>query len=81
MGGAKKTTPLQDGVEEEELYDKKGIQNFSSVIRSWTDIFKDETSAVNHSKYFIDWQNDQKSTFVEPARDRPRLAIVPQAVV
>lgn len=78
LGGAKKTTPLREGVSEEELYNKKGFQNFSSVIRSWKDIFKDETSAINHSKFFIEWQKKQKSTFIEPSRDRPRLAIVPR---
>ncbi|MBS0604231.1 MAG: hypothetical protein JSS60_04240 [Verrucomicrobia bacterium] len=77
MGAAKKTAPLQEGTEDEELYNKKGLQNFSSVIRSWTDIFKDETSAVNHSKFFIDWQNQQKSTFVVPASSPPKMAIVP----
>lgn len=76
MGAAKKTTPLREG-EEEELYDKKGIQQFSSVIRSWKDLFKDETSAINHSKYFIDWQNKQKSTFFVPPSDQPKLAILP----
>jgi hypothetical protein len=80
LGGAKKTTPLQDGVEEEELYDKKGFQNFSSVIRSWTDIFKDETSAVYHTKYFLDWQREQRSTFIDPYQGQPKLSVVPPAV-
>jgi hypothetical protein len=80
MGAWKKTTPLANGTSEEELYDKKGIQYFSSVIRSWIDIFKDETAVVNHSKYFLDWQAQQKTTFVEPSKDLPRLAIVPPPV-
>jgi hypothetical protein len=75
LGGAKKTTPLIG--DEEELSDRKGIQHFSSVIRSWTDMFKDETSAVNHSKFFVDWQKQQKSTFIEPKGKLPKLAIVP----
>jgi hypothetical protein len=79
LGAAKKTISLPEGVAEEELYNKKGIQNFSSVIRSWKDIFRDETSAINHSKFFIEWQKKQRSTFVEPSRDRPRLAIVPKS--
>lgn len=77
LGAAKKTTPLREGIEEDELYNKKGILNFSSVIRSWGDLFKDETGAVNHSKYFVEWQNRQKSTFEEPPAARPRLAMVP----
>ncbi len=77
IGAAKKTFPLQAGTEEEELTDKPGIQNFSSVIRSWTDIFKDQTSAVAHPKFLIDWQREQNSTFVEPSSDLPKLAIVP----
>lgn len=78
LGGAKKMTPLKDGVPEDEFYDKKGFHNFSSVIRSWTDFFKDETSAVNHSKYFIDWQKQQASTFHEPKGTLPRMAILPR---
>lgn len=79
MGAAKKNTPLQEGVEDEEFYDKKKMQNFSSLIRSWTDIFREETNVVYHSKYFIDWQNKQKSTFKVPYTGKPKLAIVPPA--
>src|SRR5262249_7496393 len=35
------------------------------VISHWTDLFKDETSKINHMKFFIDWQKQQESTFVE----------------
>jgi hypothetical protein len=80
MGAAKKTTPLQDGVEDEEFYDKKKLQTFSTLIRSWTDIFKEETNAVYHSKYFIDWQNKQRSTFKETYSGRPKFAIVPPTI-
>ena len=79
LGAAKKMTPLQEGVADEEFYDKRGIQTFSSVIRHWTDIFKDETSAVYHARYFLDWQRQQKSTFIDPNRGRPILSIVPPA--
>ncbi len=79
MGAAKKTTPLQPGVEDEEFYDKKKLQTFSSLIRSWTDIFKEETNAVYHSKYFIDWQNKQRSTFKDIYSGRPKFSIVPPA--
>jgi hypothetical protein len=78
MGGAKKSTPLQDGVEDEEFYDKRKIQYFSSLIRSWTDIFSDEVNTVYHSKYFIDWQKDQRSTFYHThIKGKPKMAIVP----
>jgi hypothetical protein len=77
MGAAKKTIPLQSGVEDEEFYDKKKLQTFSSLIRSWTDIFTEETNAVYHSKYFVDWQNKQKSTFKDVYSGRPKFAIVP----
>ncbi len=80
LGASKKITPLQDGVEDEELYDKRGIQTFSSVIRSWTDIFKDETSAVNHARFFLDWQKEQRSTFVDPYQGRPKFSIFPATV-
>jgi hypothetical protein len=79
MGAAKKTTPLQQGLEDEEFYDKKKLQNFSSLLRSWKDIFKDETNVVYHSKYFIDWQKKQKSTFTQVYTGRPKFAIVPPA--
>ena len=78
MGAAKKTTPLQDGVEDEEFYDNRKIQYFSSLIRSWTDIFSDEVNAVYSSKYFIDWQKEQNSTFYHTHQEgKPKLAIVP----
>ncbi len=77
MGAAKKTAPLEEGTEDEELYDKKGLQNFSNVIRSWMDIFKDETSAVNHSKFFLEWQKQQRSTFIAPKSSVPKLTILP----
>lgn len=77
LGASKKTTPLQEGVEDEELYDKKGLQTFSSVIRSWTDIFKEETTAIYNAKYFMDWQKQQKSTFIDSYTGRPKFSIVP----
>jgi hypothetical protein len=77
MGAAKKTTPLQEDVEDEEFYDKKKLQTFSTLIRSWTDVFKDETNAVYHSKYFIDWQKKQRSTFKDTYSGRPKFVIVP----
>lgn len=79
MGATKKTTPLQEGVEDEEFYDKKKLQSFSTLIRSWTDIFKEETNVVYHSKYFLDWQKKQRSTFTAPYTGRPKLEIVPPA--
>ena len=33
MGGSKMTAPFIDGIEEDEFYDKKGILNFSRVLR------------------------------------------------
>ncbi len=78
MGAAKKTTPLQAGVEDEEFYDNRKIQYFSSMIRSWTDIFSDEVNTVYSSKYFIDWQKEQNSTFYYTHQEgKPKLAIVP----
>ncbi len=77
LGGAKKSTPLE-GVEDEEFYDKGKIQYFSSVIRSWTDIFSDEVNAVYSSKYFVDWQKKQHSTFYDVhEKGHPKMAIVP----
>jgi hypothetical protein len=77
MGAGTMTQPLPKEMEDENLYNKKKIQNFSSVIRSPTDLFKDETSVIYHSKYFIDWQEKQKSTFIEQYQGAPKLAIVP----
>ena len=80
MGASKKTTPLQEGVEDEVFYDKKKLQTFSTLIRSWSDIFNEETNVVYHSKYFIDWQKEQHSTFKEVYSKRPKFAIVPPPV-
>jgi len=80
MGASKKTTPLQEGVEDEVFYDKKKLQTFSTLIRSWSDIFNEETNVVYHSKYFIDWQKKQHSTFKDVYSGRPKFAIVPLSV-
>lgn len=80
MGASKKTTPLQEGVEDEVFYDKKKLQTFSTLIRSWGDIFNEETNVVYHSKYFIDWQKEQHSTFEDVYSKRPKFAIVPPSV-
>lgn len=77
-GGGKKRTPLRDGMQEEEFSEKRGIQGFSTLIRSWTDLFKDQTSVVDHSALFIDWQKAQKSTFIDPGSPRPRFSILPK---
>lgn len=77
IGGGKMTAPLPAGTREEPLSDRQRIQNFSRVIRSWTDIFRSETSAVSHAKFFLKWQKEQKSTFVQPGNEPPQLAIVP----
>jgi hypothetical protein len=77
MGASKKTTPLASDAEEEDLYDKKGIQSFSSVIRYWGDFFREETTAIYNAKYFIQWQKKQRSTFIEPFNGQPKLSIVP----
>ncbi len=77
LGAWKMTRPLSPGVEDERFDDRKKLQNFSSVIRSWSDLFKEEPTRVYHSKNFIDWQKRQKSTFIEPYSGRPKLSIVP----
>lgn len=79
LGAGKKTTPLEEGVQEEELYDKNGLQNFSSVIRSWSDLFKESTSRIYNAKYVLEWQKKQHSTLIEPYTGRPKLFIVPPA--
>jgi hypothetical protein len=80
MGGAKKTTPLRKGVEDEKFHDKGKIQYFSSLIRSWFDVFSDEVNVVYHSKYFIDWQKKQKSTFYHVHQEgKLKMAISPPA--
>ena len=80
VGSARKVTPLQEGMEDEELYDKKGIQSFSSMIRNWSDIFSEESNALYNAKFFIEWQKKQKSTFIDAYTGRPKLSIVPPAV-
>jgi len=78
LGGGKMLHALPEGVEDEELYTTNNrFLNFSRVIRSWTDIFKEQTQEIFHSKYFIDWQKQQRSTFIQPANSKQGLAIVP----
>ncbi|MBS0604232.1 MAG: hypothetical protein JSS60_04245 [Verrucomicrobia bacterium] len=77
LGGATMLHELPPGTEEEELYNAGRFLNFSRLIRSWTDLFKEQTLELYHSKYFVDWQKQQRSTFVEPGSLLPKLAIVP----
>jgi hypothetical protein len=77
FGGETMLHALPDGVEEEPLYDSGRFLNFSRLIRSWTDLFKEQTQTVYHSKYFVEWQKKQKSTFHQPPSSLPKLAIVP----
>jgi hypothetical protein len=77
FGGAKMLSGLPDGVPEDDLYHASRFLNFSRLIRSWKDLFKEQTLELYHSKYFIDWQKKQKSTFISPGSLCPKLAIVP----
>jgi hypothetical protein len=77
FGGATMLHALPEGVEEEEIYDAGRFLNFSRLIRSWTDLFKEQTQTVYHSKYFVEWQKEQKSTFHQPPSNLPKLSIVP----
>ncbi len=77
LGGGKMLYPLPEGVQEDEFYDNRRIINFSRNIRSFWDMFKDETTVAYHSKHVIDWQKQQRSTFSEQYSGRPKLVVVP----
>jgi hypothetical protein len=77
FGGGKMLSALPDGVPEDDFYNAKRFLNFSRLIRSWTDLFKEQTLELYHSKYFIDWQKQQESTFVVLDSSLPKLAILP----
>lgn len=77
LGGGKMLYPLPEGVQEDEFYDNRRIINFSRNIRSFWDMFKDETTVAYHSKHVIDWQKQQRSTFTEQYNGRPKLVVVP----
>lgn len=79
LGGGKQLYPLPEGVQEDEFYDNRRIINFSRSIRSFWDMFKDETTVAYHSKQVIDWQRQQRSTFSEQYNGRPKLVVVPPA--
>lgn len=79
LGAGKMLYPLPAGTAEDEFYDQRRLINFSSSIRSFWDMFKDETSTIYHSKPIIDWQKKQKSTFIEPYSGSPKLVVVPPA--
>ncbi len=80
LGGGKQLYPLPEGVKEDEFYDNRRIINFSRSIRSFWDIFKDETTVAYHSKQVIDWQKQQRSTFSEQYSGRPKLVVVPPVI-
>jgi len=77
FGGATMLHALPDNTEEEDFYNAGRFLNFSRLIRGWTDLFKEQTQELYHSKYFVEWQKEQKSTVLHPGSDRPKLAIVP----
>ncbi|MBS0605809.1 MAG: hypothetical protein JSR57_02560 [Verrucomicrobia bacterium] len=77
LGGGKMLYPLPEGVQEDEFYDNRRIINFSRNIRSFWDMFRDETTVAYHSKHVIDWQKQQRSTFSEQYSGRPKLVVVP----
>ncbi len=77
LGGREKLYPLKEGVQEDEFYDTHRFVNFSSLIRSFWDMFSDETTVLYHSKHFIQWQKQQRSTFTREYTGRPELVIVP----
>ncbi len=77
LGGSEMLYPLEPGVSEDEFYDNRRIIHFSRNIRSFWDLFKEETSIAYHSKQIIEWQKSQRSTFTEPYRGQPKLVILP----
>ena len=68
---------LPNNIEEEELFRTNRFVNFSRLIKGWSDLFKEKTQELCHPKYFIEWQKQQRSTFMEMSSSRPKLAIVP----
>ncbi len=80
FGGSTMLHALPDGVEEDDLFKANRFLNFSRLIRSRSDLVKDEIPEAYHSKYFIDWQKKQNSTFTEAYSGRPKLTIVPPAM-
>lgn len=80
LGAGKWTTPMAENLQPDILdHRQRRIQNFSCVIPSWTDVFKEESTFVNHSKSFLDWQRQQGSTHTFANTGCPSLCIVPPA--
>lgn len=77
FGGATMLHALPENTEEEDLYNAGRFLNFSRLIKDASDLFKEKTQEVYHSKDFLKWQKEQKSTVLHPKTDRPRLAILP----
>ena len=69
--------PMPKGMEEDDLYKADRFLNFSRLMRSWTDFFSDRIPEVYHSKGFIEWQKQQRSTFTDTYNGKPKLSIVP----
>jgi hypothetical protein len=77
FGGATMLNALPDGIPEDDFYNAKEFLNFSRLVRQWQDLFKEKTLELYHSKYFIDWQKQQGSTFVVSGSPLPKLVILP----
>ena len=43
-----------------------GLENFKSLIGSWTEVFSDNPGKVSSAALFTEWQTKQKSTVVMP---------------
>ncbi len=79
VGGAKMSGPLEKGRTEDELgTETPTIKSFSTIIRNWTDIFKDSTAVAYHSGPFIQWQKEQPSTVTNPYSGKPRMDLYPR---
>lgn len=78
LGGAMMLHALPQGTEEDDLGETGRFLNFSRIIQNWTDLFKESTLEVYHSKYFIDWQKEQGSTFIVPGSKHTKLNILPE---
>jgi Domain of unknown function (DUF4105) len=73
IGATKMTRPLESSAKEEPFYANGKIQNFSAIVTSWKDIFKESTSIAFLAKHFLDWQKKQSSTIFYPPGDAPEF--------
>jgi len=69
---------LHSLVDGKSIDNKRDLQYFDALIQDPVDILRNEPAAIYSPAKVVNWQLDQKSTYIHKSDGCPKLAIVPQ---